>query len=112
MSYWTDLSSKRANRRRFIAGGSALSLGAAAMAIGCGSDEESSSTANAAPKYGGNLLLGATTQVTSFEPHVTLSQHYGTTWQVWEHLTAYDEDLKIQPRTVEKWEIQNDFTTV
>jgi peptide/nickel transport system substrate-binding protein len=111
------LSRRAALRRAVVAGGGAYGL----ALIACrGSDSGSGATSSgatsgsspsaggAAPKPGGALRFGMLSDLTSLEPHVFITDHTDTIWQVWDRLTEYDTNLKPQPMLAKSWEINND----
>jgi peptide/nickel transport system substrate-binding protein len=83
-----------------------------AVLAACGGEESTNAPAPAAavgqPKPGGTLRFGMLSDLTSLEPHVFITDHTDTIWQVWERLTEYSADLKPQPRLAKSWEINSD----
>lgn len=85
-----------------------------AMAVsGCSSSTAASTASSAAPKVGGNLVVGITTdpdtlfpwKATQFQAVNVLQTLYGT-------LTEFDKDLNVVPGLAESWTYSSDNLTV
>jgi peptide/nickel transport system substrate-binding protein len=61
------------------------------------------------PKSGGTLRYGAADDVNRLDPHFRLGDVYYT---VYDRLTEYDINHKLQPMLAESWDVSPDFTTI
>jgi ABC-type transport system substrate-binding protein len=121
-SYWDRLTRQRVARRRVLQAGGSLALGLTTAAlIGCGGDDDDDGSTGSGtgaqtgstagePKAGGAIRVGMLSDLTSLNPHVFITDHTDTIWQIWERLTEYDEDLNPQGRLAQNWEINDDST--
>jgi peptide/nickel transport system substrate-binding protein len=68
-----------------------------------------SSTAPAVqPKTGDTLRFGLSGDLTSLDPHVIIPGGFDTLWQVYDRLTAYDDQLQPRPMLAESWVVSPD----
>jgi peptide/nickel transport system substrate-binding protein len=127
-NYWTRLGSRRASRRRFVAGSGVLAAGTAAILAGCGDDDESAPTATptapgtgtpsaATPVRGGTLrnfklavdpgVDPAIYHLNNYEP-VNLTYTQVSTYQVSKNLIAFDGMVsmeQVDPTTI-VWKVR------
>ena len=68
-----------------------------------------SAPSNAQPKSGGTLRVGLLGEPTNFDPHFISPGALLPTHLPYDHLTAYDDQRKPQPRLAESWDIDTDF---
>jgi peptide/nickel transport system substrate-binding protein len=129
-NYW--LRNSRMNRRRWLAGATTTTAGAAAFAmVGCGDSDDAASptagggaagvgavTPSASPtaepvgKKGGELRVAMDNDPVSLDPHIESS--YRTQWvigAVYNRLLNLTSDLVIRPELATSWE-QPDPTTL
>jgi len=64
------------------------------------------------PKTGGTLRMGMVGDLTQLEGQLIIPGALDTLWQVYDRLTAYDENLKPQPMLAESWEVSPDARQV
>jgi peptide/nickel transport system substrate-binding protein len=67
-------------------------------------------TAGSSPRSGGTLRYATTADVASLDPYLVTTNGMETSWLVFDRLTAYDQNLKPQPRLAESWDVSSDFT--
>jgi peptide/nickel transport system substrate-binding protein len=112
--YWERITRQRMARRRLLKAGASISLGGAALAlVGCGDDDDDGDGGGGEVPEGaggGTVNIGLTSDLTGLEPHVTITDHTDSIWQIWERLTEYDSDLEPQGKLAESWEVNDDST--
>ncbi|HEX8966933.1 MAG TPA: ABC transporter substrate-binding protein [Chloroflexota bacterium] len=65
--------------------------------------------AAAQPRSGGTLRFGASDDVNRLDAHFRLGDVY---YSVYDRLTQYDLENKVQPMLAESWDISPDYTTI
>jgi len=69
-------------------------------------------TVNAAPKHGGNLLVGLRQEIGNLDPHLATSfSSFRVIEVMYEGLLSHDEDGALQPALASDWEISEDGKT-
>jgi peptide/nickel transport system substrate-binding protein len=64
----------------------------------------------AQPRSGGTLRYATTADVATLDPYLVTTNGMETSWLVFDRLTAYDANLKPQPRLAESWDMSSDYT--
>ena len=67
-------------------------------------------TAASTPQPGGTLRLGLPDDLSGLDGHVLSRDNYDSIWNVWDRLTAYNQQLEPQPLLAESWDVSTDAT--
>jgi peptide/nickel transport system substrate-binding protein len=65
-------------------------------------------TTSGQPKTGGTLRMGMVGDLTQLEGQLIIPGALDTLWQIYDRLTAYDDQLQPQPMLAERWEVTPD----
>ena len=73
---------------------------------------QTAAPASSQPKAGGTLRVGLLGDPSNFDPHFIATGAILPTHLPFDHLTAYDDQRKPQPRLAESWDVSSDFKQI
>jgi peptide/nickel transport system substrate-binding protein len=65
--------------------------------------------ADVQPRSGGMLRFAITADIPTPDPALVFTPAQETSWLMYDRLTAYDQNLKVQPMLAESWDVSSDY---